>query len=147
MKGGWLRQDGQQTKPESAVFLAANQSPVLWRVAHKKQSGKRVTRYFPVCRGVSREKHQRHSWRQQECWWAFKHYRLTKQTLWSAIHSWTCEHACLERRGPGQSLSLCVIWGCPEKFYFEIFVHCNRNVNNFVGIFSVHSAIHGIMSW
>lgn len=51
MKGGWLRQDGQQTKPESAVFLAANQSPVLWRVAHKKQSGKRVTRYFPVCRG------------------------------------------------------------------------------------------------
>lgn len=51
MKGGWLWRDGQQTKPESAVFLAANQSPVLWRVAHKKQSGKRETRYFPVCRG------------------------------------------------------------------------------------------------
>lgn len=51
LQGGRLRHDGQQTKPESAVFLAANQSPVFCRVAHMKQSGKRERRYFPVCRG------------------------------------------------------------------------------------------------
>lgn len=152
MKGGWLRQDGQQTKPESAVFLAANQSPVLWRVAHKKQSGKRVTRYFPVCRGC-RGKGTRGT---RDC------SRSTDErlntTVWPnrpsgpqyvyghmSTHVWREED---RDRGRGQSLSLSIIWACPEKFDLEnFFVHSNRNVNNFVGIFSVHSAVHQILSW
>lgn len=51
MKGAWLQQDGPQTKLGSAVFLAANQNPVLWRVAHKKQSGKKGNTILPCVQG------------------------------------------------------------------------------------------------
>lgn len=35
-----LRRKKKKKKPEQAVFLAANQSPMLWWVAHERESGK-----------------------------------------------------------------------------------------------------------
>lgn len=141
MKAAGCGRMGSRPSRESAVFLAANQSPVLWRVAYKKQSGKRGTRYFPVCRGGEcRGKSTRGT---RDCSETTDEHLNT--TVWPNkpsgppyIYGHTSTHVWRED-DLGQNLSLCVIWGCQRHAWFWVFCTLQQKCWQFCGyLFSLH---------
>lgn len=82
----------EKRQPEPTVFLAANQNLMLSCVAHKRESGKRVTRYFHECRGGVEGKEPDIHYSSKSLDEGFKHYLLRKQTppyLTTLIHAYS----------------------------------------------------------